>query len=59
MFQALLEKESQEFPVLENLKALVLEECDIGQNFQALTSILWKTPKLEKLGLHLCKVCCT
>jgi hypothetical protein len=58
MFQALLKDESQEFPMLRNLKALVLEECEIGQNFQALISILWNTPKLEKLGLHLCKVRC-
>ncbi|KAM0882073.1 hypothetical protein ACQ4PT_032546 [Festuca glaucescens] len=56
LHQALLEEESQEFPVLHNLKTLILEECDIGQNFEALSSIIWNTIKLEKLGLHHCMV---
>lgn len=48
------EEESQEFPVLHSLKTLLLEECDVGQRFQALTSILSNTPNLENLGLHHC-----
>ncbi|XBH82006.1 hypothetical protein VPH35_107473 [Triticum aestivum] len=51
---ALLQKESQEFPVLNNLTNLHLEECDVGVNYQVLTSILRNTPNLEKLALHRC-----
>ncbi|XBI50605.1 hypothetical protein VPH35_113988 [Triticum aestivum] len=51
---ALLEKESQEFPMLYNLRSLLLEKCDVGMSFQALASILRNTPNLEKLALDLC-----
>nr|XP_020189044.1 MEIOTIC F-BOX protein MOF-like [Aegilops tauschii subsp. strangulata] len=51
---ALLQKESQEFPVLNNLRNLHLEECDVGLSYQVLTSILRNTPNLEKLALHWC-----
>ncbi|KAI4977743.1 hypothetical protein ZWY2020_014297 [Hordeum vulgare] len=51
---ALLEEESEEFPMLHNLKALLLEGCDLGVKFQALTSILWNTPNQEKLELDNC-----
>ncbi|KAM3223180.1 hypothetical protein ACQJBY_056867 [Aegilops geniculata] len=51
---ALLQKESQEFPVLNNLTNLHLEECDVGLSYQVLTSILRNTPNLEKLALHRC-----
>ncbi|CAM0942829.1 unnamed protein product [Alopecurus aequalis] len=51
---ALLEEESQEFPELHGLKYLLLEECDVGLKFQALTSILQNTTNLEKLGLRRC-----
>ena len=57
MFQALLEKEPQEFPMLHSLKNLLLEECDLGLELQALTGILRNTHNLENLGLHHCKVC--
>jgi hypothetical protein len=56
MFQALFDEESQEFPVLHSLKTLLLEECDAGLKFQALTAILKNTPILENLALHHCKV---
>jgi hypothetical protein len=52
----LLEEESEEFPTLHNLKALLLEGCDLGVKLQALTSILWNTPNLEKLELDNCTV---
>ncbi|CAM0942828.1 unnamed protein product [Alopecurus aequalis] len=52
---ALLDEESQEFPVLDSLKTLLLEECDVGLKFQVLKSILWNTPNLENLGLHHCE----
>jgi hypothetical protein len=54
--QALLEEESQEFPVLHGLKTLILEGCDLGVDLQALPGILQNTPGLEKLGLHHCTV---
>lgn len=36
VFQALLEQESQEFPTLTQLKALLLDDCEIGVNFYSL-----------------------
>jgi hypothetical protein len=57
--QALLEEESQEFPVLHGLKTLILEGCDLGVDLQALAGILQNTPGLEKLGLHHCTVSLT
>lgn len=52
--KALLEEETEEFPVLHSLKTLLLEECDVGLRFQALTGILSNTPNLVNLGLHHC-----
>ncbi|PNT69702.1 MEIOTIC F-BOX protein MOF [Brachypodium distachyon] len=52
---ALLEEESQEFPMLNHLRALRLDGCELGFNFHALTSILRNTPNLETLRLHRCK----
>ncbi|XP_020181537.2 MEIOTIC F-BOX protein MOF [Aegilops tauschii subsp. strangulata] len=51
---ALLQEESEEFPMLHNLKALLLERCDLGVKLQALTSILSNTPNLEELELDNC-----
>ncbi|KQK14779.2 hypothetical protein BRADI_1g18526v3 [Brachypodium distachyon] len=55
VFQVLLEEESQEFPTLNQLKTLILDHCEVGVNFHALTSILRNTPDLETLRLHQCK----
>ncbi|PNT69700.1 hypothetical protein BRADI_3g60240v3, partial [Brachypodium distachyon] len=52
---ALLEEESQEFPLLDHLRTLRLDDCELGVNFHALTSVLRNTPKLETLRLHRCK----
>jgi hypothetical protein len=53
----LLDHESQEFPVFQNLTTLVLRCCDIGAfNSQVLLRILDSTPNLEKIGLYHCKV---
>ncbi|XP_040249806.1 MEIOTIC F-BOX protein MOF-like [Aegilops tauschii subsp. strangulata] len=46
--------EPAKFPVLSNLRSLLLENCDVGGNLQALTNILRNTSNLEKLALHLC-----
>ncbi|KAM3367915.1 hypothetical protein ACQJBY_016456 [Aegilops geniculata] len=54
---ALLDHESQDFPVLENLRTLLLDGCDIGAiNLQVLMKILKNAPNLEKLRLRRCKV---
>uniref|UniRef100_M8AS72 Uncharacterized protein n=1 Tax=Aegilops tauschii TaxID=37682 RepID=M8AS72_AEGTA len=53
---ALLDHESQDFPVLENLRTLLLDGCDIGAiDLQVLMKILENAPNLEKLRLHRCK----
>uniref|UniRef100_A0A8I6YFK8 F-box domain-containing protein n=1 Tax=Hordeum vulgare subsp. vulgare TaxID=112509 RepID=A0A8I6YFK8_HORVV len=51
---SLLDESQDQFPVLRSLKTLLLEKCDVGEEFHALTGILWNTPILEKLGLHRC-----
>ncbi|KAI5001294.1 hypothetical protein ZWY2020_025944 [Hordeum vulgare] len=51
---ALLDQESQEFPLLYGLRSLLMENCDLGLKFQALKSILRNAPNMEKLRLHLC-----
>ncbi|XP_051209470.1 MEIOTIC F-BOX protein MOF-like [Lolium perenne] len=51
-----LQEEFLEFPVLHNLKTLLMEECGVGASFLVLTSILRSTTNLEKLGLHQCIV---
>ncbi|KAI5014789.1 hypothetical protein ZWY2020_056179 [Hordeum vulgare] len=54
---ALLDHESQDFPVFENLRTLLLNGCDIGAiNFQVLMKVLKNAPNLEKLRLRHCKV---
>jgi hypothetical protein len=53
-----LQKEFLEFPVLHNLKTLLMEECGVRTSFLVLTSILRSTPNVEKLGLHQCFVRC-
>ncbi|KAK1617206.1 hypothetical protein QYE76_022723 [Lolium multiflorum] len=52
--RALLQEESQVFVVPDSLKSLILERCEVGAKFQALTAILPNTPNLEMLGLHHC-----
>ncbi|KQK14780.1 MEIOTIC F-BOX protein MOF isoform X1 [Brachypodium distachyon] len=53
---ALLQEKSHEFPTLNQLRTLLLDDCELGPNFYTLSSsILQNTPKLETLGLHRCK----
>ncbi|GJN27566.1 hypothetical protein PR202_gb15596 [Eleusine coracana subsp. coracana] len=57
MLQALsLGDEQQGPPVFGNLKTLVLGECDLGDDLQALWSFLQNTPALENLHLHHCEI---
>ena len=45
-----------EFPILENLRTLLLDECDLRDNFRLLRHFLRSSPNLEKLTVRLCKV---
>ncbi|KAF8714796.1 hypothetical protein HU200_027324 [Digitaria exilis] len=46
---------TEEFPQFENLKTLLLEKCDLSDNFQTLGHFLQSSPSLEKLTLRNCK----
>lgn len=43
--------------MFHDLKTLLLDRCDLGVSYQALTSILRNAPNLENVGMHFCKVC--
>nr|CAB3487115.1 unnamed protein product [Digitaria exilis] len=45
---------TEEFPQFENLKTLLLEKCDLSDNFQTLGHFLQSSPSLEKLTLRYC-----
>ncbi|CAL5067902.1 unnamed protein product [Urochloa decumbens] len=45
-----------EFPVLENLRTLLLDECDLCGNILLLRHFLRSSPNLEKLTLRLCRL---
>lgn len=45
-----------EFPTFKNLRTLLLEKCDLGDNFGILWHLLKKSPNLEKLTMRCCKV---
>ncbi|KAM3315080.1 hypothetical protein ACQJBY_033688 [Aegilops geniculata] len=55
MLQALLDEEHNRLPMFRNLRTLVLEQCEIGDNIQTLCSFLHNTPALEKLTLKNCE----
>ncbi|CAL5031977.1 unnamed protein product [Urochloa decumbens] len=44
------------FPMLENLRTLSLDGCDLHDNFRLLRHFLWSSPNLEKLTVRLCKL---
>ncbi|KAL5675900.1 hypothetical protein ACJX0J_012032, partial [Zea mays] len=46
---------SEEFPEFRNLLTLLLEKCDLSDNFQMLANFLQHSPDLEKLTLGRCK----
>lgn len=46
---------SEEFPEFQNLRTLLLEKCDLSDNFQMLGHFLQHSPNLEKLTLRHCK----
>ncbi|KAI4993174.1 MEIOTIC F-BOX protein MOF-like [Hordeum vulgare subsp. vulgare] len=53
--QAILDEEHNGLPMFRNLRTLVLEQCEIGDNIQTLCSFLHNTPALEKLTLKNCE----
>ncbi|CAL5067941.1 unnamed protein product [Urochloa decumbens] len=45
-----------EFPMLENLRILVLDKCDLRDNFRILRHFLRSSPNLEKLTVRCCEL---
>ncbi|CAL5067922.1 unnamed protein product [Urochloa decumbens] len=45
----------EEFPEFNNLGTLLLDQCDLSDNFQILAYFLQSAPNLEKLTLRRCK----
>ncbi|RLM74976.1 hypothetical protein C2845_PM15G09010 [Panicum miliaceum] len=45
-----------EFPILENLRTVLLDECDLRDNIRLLCHFLQSSPNLEKLTVRLCKL---
>ncbi|CAL5027372.1 unnamed protein product [Urochloa decumbens] len=45
----------EEFPEFNNLGTLLLDQCDLSDNFQTLAYFLQSAPNLEKLTLRRCK----
>ncbi|CAL5031976.1 unnamed protein product [Urochloa decumbens] len=45
-----------EFPMLENVRTLLLDKCDLRDNFRLLRHFLRSSPNLEKLTVRLCKL---
>ncbi|KAL6652727.1 hypothetical protein ACP70R_011652 [Stipagrostis hirtigluma subsp. patula] len=43
------------FPEFQNLRTLLLDHCDLSDNFQTLAHFLTNAPNLEKLTLRYCK----
>uniref|UniRef100_J3LYN6 FBD domain-containing protein n=1 Tax=Oryza brachyantha TaxID=4533 RepID=J3LYN6_ORYBR len=52
---ALLDTKSQEMSMFPHLTSLLLDECDIGNKYHVLNSILQNAQNLEQLKLHNCK----
>ncbi|KAL6652723.1 hypothetical protein ACP70R_011648 [Stipagrostis hirtigluma subsp. patula] len=50
-----LGKKSSTFPEFKNLRNLVLDNCDLSDDFQILGGFLHNSPNLEKLTLRHCK----
>ncbi|KAL6850342.1 hypothetical protein ACP4OV_020969 [Aristida adscensionis] len=48
-------KQHRKFPEFKNLRTLLLNDCDLGDNFKTLGHFLQNSPNLEKLTLRLCK----
>lgn len=45
----MLGMERVEFPTFKNLRNLLLDACDLRDDFQLLRNFLWKSPNLEKI----------
>ncbi|CAL5067940.1 unnamed protein product [Urochloa decumbens] len=48
--------EPAEFPIFENLRNLLLDGCDLRDDFQLLRHFLHKSPNLEKLTVRCCRL---
>ncbi|WVZ85754.1 hypothetical protein U9M48_032641 [Paspalum notatum var. saurae] len=48
--------EPVEFPTFKNLRSLLLDQCDLSNNFQLLCHFLQSSPNLEKLTVQCCKL---
>jgi hypothetical protein len=53
-----LDEESTPFQEFKNLRNLLLDNCDLTDNFHTLGLFLQNSPNLEKLTLQHCKVYC-
>ena len=51
-----LGEDSVTFPNFRNLMSLLLDSCDLSDNFKTLEHFLKNSPDLEKLTLRCCKV---
>lgn len=51
-----LSEDSTTFKEFNNLQNLLLDNCDLSDDFQTLTLFLMNSPNLEKLTLQCCKV---
>ncbi|CAO2045966.1 unnamed protein product [Urochloa humidicola] len=53
--QTMVMPEPPGFPVFKNLSSLLLDRCDMSENFQLLALFLQNSPNLEKLTVSHCK----
>ncbi|KAL6652709.1 hypothetical protein ACP70R_011634 [Stipagrostis hirtigluma subsp. patula] len=56
MFRASASEGSEKFPTFSNLRTLLLDRCDMSDNFQTLGNFLQNAANLEKLILQPCKL---
>ncbi|KAJ1271118.1 hypothetical protein BS78_06G104400 [Paspalum vaginatum] len=57
LFEMVLpDAEPVEFPTFENLRSLLLDQCDLSNNFQLLCHFLGSSPNLERLTVRCCKL---
>jgi hypothetical protein len=57
MLQAILDEENPGLPMFRNLRNMIFDDCEIGDNMEMLFRFLHNTPAMEKLIMQHCKVC--